>query len=68
LRLIFTECLVNGYKAIHEHFTTDGDAYSGRFASDDFYKLTRGGKVAGIIGTEGSVWREHRRFALQVFR
>jgi hypothetical protein len=72
---------VNGYHAINEHFIKDAETYryfltylnvqtffSGRFASDEFYELTRGGKVSGIIGTEGEVWREHRRFALQVFR
>ena len=51
---------------IYETFLKDGDGYSGRqqsFALEDI----RHGRH-GIFFTEGELWREHRRFALKVFR
>uniref|UniRef100_A0AC34QCK5 Cytochrome P450 n=1 Tax=Panagrolaimus sp. JU765 TaxID=591449 RepID=A0AC34QCK5_9BILA len=51
---------------IYATFLKDGENYTGRY-------LTKGGEVTrdgrnGVIFTEGQLWREHRRFAIQVLK
>jgi cytochrome P450 family 33 len=58
---------VNDYDMIQEMFIKDGDTYSNRFKFKEFTDLTRGGDY-GVIGTDGPLWREQRRFALKTLR
>ena len=51
---------------IYETFLKDGDAYVDR-PVDHSMDVMKGGSY-GVGGTNGVVWREHRRFALRVFR
>ncbi|PAV91173.1 hypothetical protein WR25_19236 [Diploscapter pachys] len=48
-------------------FVKDADSYLGKMNREVALHVFRGGYY-GIIDTSGDVWREHRRFALQVFR
>uniref|UniRef100_A0A914CT29 Cytochrome P450 n=1 Tax=Acrobeloides nanus TaxID=290746 RepID=A0A914CT29_9BILA len=58
-------CLTD-YNLINETFVKDGDAYVGRIKAPMFMKLIR--SPYGVVWTEGSLWKEQRRFALQVLR
>ncbi|KAI6174478.1 Cytochrome P450-33C9 [Aphelenchoides bicaudatus] len=58
---------VTDYNTIIDTFQKDAEAYSGRYAFVEFMKLTRGGHL-GVIFTDGALWREQRRFALQILR
>uniref|UniRef100_A0AC34R4L1 Cytochrome P450 n=1 Tax=Panagrolaimus sp. JU765 TaxID=591449 RepID=A0AC34R4L1_9BILA len=58
--------LLNDLKTIIETFQKDGEAYSGRFYTKGFAYLTNG--YGGVTFSDGPLWREHRRFALRVFR
>ncbi|KAI6222259.1 Cytochrome P450-33C9 [Aphelenchoides besseyi] len=55
------------YNTMVETFQKDGETYSGRYAFKEFDALVRGGDY-GVIFTEGDVWKEQRRYALQVLR
>uniref|UniRef100_A0A1I8IXL4 Cytochrome P450 n=1 Tax=Macrostomum lignano TaxID=282301 RepID=A0A1I8IXL4_9PLAT len=57
--------IISGYEAIKSAFFDYGDAFSGR-PRNPFYLLVSGGK--GVILSEGSTWKEQRRFALRVLR
>ncbi|KAF7637785.1 hypothetical protein Mgra_00002759 [Meloidogyne graminicola] len=58
---------ITDYNKIMETFQKDGETYSGRFRFEEFDKIIKGGSY-GIVMTDGDLWREHRRFALQIFR
>uniref|UniRef100_A0A1I8BY93 Unspecific monooxygenase n=1 Tax=Meloidogyne hapla TaxID=6305 RepID=A0A1I8BY93_MELHA len=55
------------YNKIMETFQKDGETYSGRYRFEEFEKLIKGGSY-GLIMIDGDLWREQRRFALQIFR
>lgn len=61
---------VADYKLIIETFHKDGDAYAGRppGMGQKLHVMTRGEPRGGVIFTQGELWREHRRFTLQVLR
>ncbi|PIO72531.1 unspecific monooxygenase [Teladorsagia circumcincta] len=50
-----------------ETFVKDGDAYAGKFTIKEVTRDYRGGRY-GILDADGESWREHRRFALHVFK
>ncbi|KAI6239891.1 Cytochrome P450 33C9 [Aphelenchoides fujianensis] len=58
---------IGDYQTIMDTFQKDGETYAGRYAFKEFDVLVRGGDY-GVIFTEGDMWREQRRFALQVLR
>ncbi|KAI6198696.1 CYtochrome P450 family [Aphelenchoides besseyi] len=58
---------INDFQLIQEMFVKDGDNYTEKLVMESFDKLTRGGNY-GIIGTNGDLWREQRRFALTTLR
>ncbi|KAI6212606.1 CYtochrome P450 family [Aphelenchoides besseyi] len=58
---------VNDFQLMQEMFVKDGDNYTEKLVLESFDKLTRGGTY-GIIGTNGDLWREQRRFALTTLR
>ncbi|KAI6179074.1 (pine wood nematode) hypothetical protein [Aphelenchoides besseyi] len=58
---------VNDYDLIQQMFVKDGDTYADRFKFKDFNKVMRGGEY-GIVGTDGALWREQRRFVLKTLR
>uniref|UniRef100_A0A7E4VT77 Cytochrome P450 n=1 Tax=Panagrellus redivivus TaxID=6233 RepID=A0A7E4VT77_PANRE len=53
-------------RVIYDTFVKDGDAYAGRMELS-WNEIVRSGPL-GVMFAEGPLWREHRRFALQVFR
>ena len=57
---------VHDSPTIYETFLKDGEAYTGR-QSFKGSSIIRGG-YAGVILTDGHLWKEHRRFALHVLR
>ena len=57
---------VHDSATIFETFLKDGEAYTGRYFTKGF-QIVRGG-YTGVIQTDGSIWKEHRRFALHVLR
>ncbi|KAH7706767.1 CYP-33D3 protein [Aphelenchoides avenae] len=66
---------VTDYKLIAETFHKDGDAYAGRPVElgHQLNVMTRRKSDlcearGGVIFTQGDLWREHRRFSLQVLR
>uniref|UniRef100_A0A914XWA6 Cytochrome P450 n=1 Tax=Panagrolaimus superbus TaxID=310955 RepID=A0A914XWA6_9BILA len=58
---------INDFNLIKEYFIKDGETFSGRMQVGRQLELQRGGNY-GVIFVDGERWREHRRFALQVFR
>ncbi|KAH7709062.1 Protein CYP-33C1 [Aphelenchoides avenae] len=58
---------VTDFQTIQEAFNKDGYAYAGSDFFTDFFQLQRG-VLNGIFNTDGEVWRENRRFALQALR
>ena len=58
---------VNDSKTIVDTFIKDGDAYAGRVQMKEWLEVVKNGQH-GVIFEEGEPWREHRRFALRVFR
>uniref|UniRef100_A0AC34Q2S2 Cytochrome P450 n=1 Tax=Panagrolaimus sp. JU765 TaxID=591449 RepID=A0AC34Q2S2_9BILA len=58
---------VNDYDAMIESFVKNPDVFTGKFTIPKMDKFFRGGTY-GIVFTEGELWKEQRRFALQVFR
>uniref|UniRef100_A0A914YWK9 Cytochrome P450 n=1 Tax=Panagrolaimus superbus TaxID=310955 RepID=A0A914YWK9_9BILA len=58
---------VNDSKTIYETFVKDGETYAGRAQLTEWLEVVKHGQN-GIIFSEGEPWREHRRFALRVFR
>uniref|UniRef100_A0A7E4W476 CYtochrome P450 family n=1 Tax=Panagrellus redivivus TaxID=6233 RepID=A0A7E4W476_PANRE len=58
---------VNDIEAVNEHFLRDGETYTGRHFPKEMMEILKNG-ITGIVFTEGQLWREHRRFALSVFR
>uniref|UniRef100_A0AC34FDN5 Cytochrome P450 n=1 Tax=Panagrolaimus sp. ES5 TaxID=591445 RepID=A0AC34FDN5_9BILA len=58
---------VNDSKTIYETFVKDGETYAGRAQITEWLEIVKHGQN-GIIFSEGEPWREHRRFALRVFR
>ncbi|KAI6180044.1 hypothetical protein M3Y98_00676800 [Aphelenchoides besseyi] len=58
---------VSEYNTMVETFQKDGETYAGRYAFKEFDALVRGGDY-GVIFTEGDLWKEQRRYALQVLR
>ena len=52
---------------IVEHYQRGGEPFAGRHVIESYERIIRGG-ILGVLQTEGDVWREHRRFALHVFR
>ncbi|KAK5967909.1 hypothetical protein GCK32_018724, partial [Trichostrongylus colubriformis] len=59
--------VVADYETMKETFVRDGDAYFGKFTIEAVTTAYRGGRY-GILDTVGDFWREHRRFALHVFK
>lgn len=59
-------CVTN-YKTMIESFQKDAEAYSGRFIFHEFDKIIKGGTY-GLIFTDGELWREQRRFVIQILR
>uniref|UniRef100_A0A7E4UXK1 Unspecific monooxygenase n=1 Tax=Panagrellus redivivus TaxID=6233 RepID=A0A7E4UXK1_PANRE len=57
---------IHDSKLIYDMFVKDGDAYIGR-AQQRWNEIFRPAHT-GLIFSEGSLWRDNRRFALQVFR
>ncbi|PAA81604.1 hypothetical protein BOX15_Mlig034102g1, partial [Macrostomum lignano] len=57
--------LVSGYETMREMFAMNTDKFNGR-PTTNFHKFMF--KDAGIIGSEGALWQEHRRFALRVLK
>uniref|UniRef100_A0A7E4UPY9 CYtochrome P450 family n=1 Tax=Panagrellus redivivus TaxID=6233 RepID=A0A7E4UPY9_PANRE len=58
---------VSDYAAVHEHFLRDGETFADRHIPLEMVEIMKNG-LTGIIFTDGPLWREHRRFALSVFR
>jgi cytochrome P450 len=58
---------VSDSKTIYDTFVKDGDTYAGRAQMGEWLEVVKHGQN-GIIFEEGDPWREHRRFALRVFR
>ncbi|KAH7706713.1 Protein CYP-33C9 [Aphelenchoides avenae] len=58
---------ITDFQTIQESFTKDGYAYAGSDFFTDFFQLQRGA-LNGIFNTDGEIWRENRRFALQALR
>uniref|UniRef100_A0A914QLN5 Cytochrome P450 n=1 Tax=Panagrolaimus davidi TaxID=227884 RepID=A0A914QLN5_9BILA len=58
---------INDFNLIQQHFVKDGETFAGRMHVGRQAEILRGGDY-GIVFVEGERWREHRRFALQVFR
>uniref|UniRef100_A0A914ED72 Cytochrome P450 n=1 Tax=Acrobeloides nanus TaxID=290746 RepID=A0A914ED72_9BILA len=59
--------MITDYALIIENFQKQGDVFAGRLYTDSFMKIMREGNY-GVIHMDGDIWREHRRFALQVLR
>ncbi|KAI1710236.1 cytochrome p450 domain-containing protein [Ditylenchus destructor] len=59
---------ITDYKTIKETFIQDGDTYGGRYLFNEHIEIARGGRLNGVIMTEGDENRENRRFALQILR
>uniref|UniRef100_A0A7E4W8B1 CYtochrome P450 family n=1 Tax=Panagrellus redivivus TaxID=6233 RepID=A0A7E4W8B1_PANRE len=57
---------IHDSKVIYDTFVKDADAYIGR-QQQRWNELLRPGHT-GLLFSEGSLWRDNRRFALQVFR
>uniref|UniRef100_A0A914XTV3 Cytochrome P450 n=1 Tax=Panagrolaimus superbus TaxID=310955 RepID=A0A914XTV3_9BILA len=55
------------YQLINETFVKDGDAFAGRKSIGNYNLNVRGGDY-GIILVDSDLWKEHRRFALHVFK
>uniref|UniRef100_A0A7E4ZY97 Cytochrome P450 n=1 Tax=Panagrellus redivivus TaxID=6233 RepID=A0A7E4ZY97_PANRE len=53
-------------KVIYDTFVKDADSYVGRMLQS-WNEIVRAGHL-GVIFSEGILWRDHRRFALHVFR
>ena len=58
---------ISDFKLIQELFVKDGDTFSGRTTLGKFNDFIREGEY-GMVFIEGDMWKEHRRFALTVFR
>ncbi|KAH7727008.1 Protein CYP-33C1 [Aphelenchoides avenae] len=58
---------VSDFSLIHDTFVKDGDAFAARFQHDEITRIFRGGNY-GVVFTDGDLWREQRRFTLQVFK
>ena len=60
--------MVCDYNLIHDAFVKDySDELTGKFTLEPLMKRIRGG-VYGVIETSGDLWKEQRRFSLQVLR
>ena len=73
---------ITDFNLVRDTFIKDGDSYTGRNFFPKFQKILRGkkisqtignyhfldGKLLGLANTEGEIWKEQRRFALQVLR
>uniref|UniRef100_A0A914P5U3 Cytochrome P450 n=1 Tax=Panagrolaimus davidi TaxID=227884 RepID=A0A914P5U3_9BILA len=55
----------NSFDLIQEAFVKNADAFAGR--PNTQLKLLRGG-IYGIVMTDGELWKEHRKFALNVLK
>jgi cytochrome P450 len=58
---------VTDYKTIMDTFHKDGETYAGRYSFVEWTKIIKGENL-GVIMVDGPLWKEQRRFALQVFR
>uniref|UniRef100_A0A915E0V1 Lipocalin/cytosolic fatty-acid binding domain-containing protein n=1 Tax=Ditylenchus dipsaci TaxID=166011 RepID=A0A915E0V1_9BILA len=58
---------ITDFNKIIETFQKDGETYAGRYNAAEMDKLLKGG-TAGVIFTEGELWRDQRRFTLHVLR
>uniref|UniRef100_A0AC34GJ44 Cytochrome P450 n=1 Tax=Panagrolaimus sp. ES5 TaxID=591445 RepID=A0AC34GJ44_9BILA len=58
---------VNDYKTMFETFVKDGETFNGRSDIGHHMDYIRGGNY-GIVFIEGETWKEHRKFAMQIFR
>uniref|UniRef100_A0A7E4UQX7 Unspecific monooxygenase n=1 Tax=Panagrellus redivivus TaxID=6233 RepID=A0A7E4UQX7_PANRE len=63
----WSQVCVNDLEGIQEHFLRDGDTFAGRYLGKEMLEIIKNGQT-GILFTEDSLWREHRRFALTVLR
>uniref|UniRef100_A0AC35FRH0 Cytochrome P450 n=1 Tax=Panagrolaimus sp. PS1159 TaxID=55785 RepID=A0AC35FRH0_9BILA len=55
------------YQLLLDTLVKDGETYSGRICVGEFNPHVRGGEF-GVVFIDGDLWKEHRRFAIQVFR
>uniref|UniRef100_A0AC35F1S7 Cytochrome P450 n=1 Tax=Panagrolaimus sp. PS1159 TaxID=55785 RepID=A0AC35F1S7_9BILA len=55
------------YESISENFIKNGEAFSGREKNEMFLELLRDGHH-GMTLIDGPVWKEHRRFTMQILR
>lgn len=58
---------VNDVPTIYETFVKDGEAYAGREDNPKAMDVIKGG-YAGIVFTDGPLWKEQRKFAIKVLR
>uniref|UniRef100_A0AC34R4I6 Cytochrome P450 n=1 Tax=Panagrolaimus sp. JU765 TaxID=591449 RepID=A0AC34R4I6_9BILA len=55
------------YNLLEKHFIKDGEAFSGRDSFGKSNEFLKGGNY-GIVMIDGELWKEQRRFALNVLR
>ncbi|KAI1710514.1 cytochrome p450 domain-containing protein [Ditylenchus destructor] len=59
---------ISEYSKIIETFQKDGDTYAGRWNFVEMDKILKFKSAAGVVFTDGDLWRDQKRFALQVLR
>ncbi|KAI6184581.1 hypothetical protein M3Y97_00611700 [Aphelenchoides bicaudatus] len=57
---------VNDAETAERWFVQEGNSFCDRYMNE--YVLQKGRNNAGILSTNGLLWKEHRRFALKSFR
>ena len=58
---------ISDFNLIQELFVKNGETFAGRTTLGKFNEFMREGEY-GMVFIEGDMWKEHRRFALTVFR
>ncbi|KAE9547832.1 hypothetical protein FO519_008952 [Halicephalobus sp. NKZ332] len=59
--------VIQDFDLLQDTVIKEADIFSGRYAMGKFNQYVRKGDF-GMVFADGDLWKEHRRFALQVFR
>ena len=59
--------VIQDFELLQDTVIKEAEVFSGRYAMGKFNQYVRKGEL-GLIFVDGDLWKEHRRFALQVFR